>query len=402
LDTIRRYAAERLDADGERAAALVTHASYYHLLALRAESALVGSQQGLWQDRLSFDHDNLRLAFTTLRDTGGHDRALEMLIALRRYWFIRANLVEMVATFGAALRQADSSVPRGLLGRALAAAAFLATPVDLDASWRWGQAAVEIARASNDEAFVVEALVILAQTALLRRHPDESLATEALAVARRVGIPWLIGQALSACGFVYLFSDSSRAVHYYRECISATAASGDLLTRMGTAVNLAMVYTETGELGLAHAMCEAAIRCQEELGYDDSVGHAVFAEILMREGDLRSGFDRLMVALRMPQNSPYQSGSAIGIAAFYAFCVNAWETAAILFGFSDEILRKFGTPFTEFLSETGRADLSVLQARLGGTYYQYHEQGRTLTWEAALGLISELGDPTRRAESLNR
>jgi hypothetical protein len=99
-----------------------------------------------------------------------------------------------------------------------------------------------------------------------------------------------------------------------------------------------------------------------------------------------------MIALRMPQNSPYQSGSAIGIAAFYALCIDEWTTAAILFGFSDEILRKFGSPFTELLSATERSDMSVLQARLGETYYQYHEQGRTLTWEVAMGLITELGD----------
>jgi hypothetical protein len=161
---------------------------------------------------------------------------------------------------------------------------------------------------------------------------------------------------------------------------------------MAATGNLAAVYAEAGELGLAHTMGEAAVLCEEELGYDDATGQSLFAEILMREGDLRAGHERMMIALRMPQNSPYQTGVAMGTAALYASYVGALETAAVLYGFSDQTLLPFGRPFTELLSPTEQAEYSVLQARLGESYHQYHERGRRLSWEAALALFAELGD----------
>jgi hypothetical protein len=35
-------------------------------------------------------------------------------------------------------------------------------------------------------------------------------------------------------------------------------------------------------------------------------------------------------------------------------------------------------------------DVSVVQARLGDSYNQYQERGRTLSWEEALALITDL------------
>ncbi len=392
LDTIRRYAADRLDGTGETAAARASHASYYWGLARQAESALAGPKQGSWQDRLSLDHNNLRLALTYLRDNGAYDRTLEMLTALGRYWLIRANRVEAVAAFEAALDQADRKVPRALLGRALATAAAVAGPVDLHASWRWIQAAVEIAWATNDDALAADALGKLAMASYFRGQPDRTSATESLAAARRVGDSVLIGLALYSCGVAWIESDSSQAIRYFREGISATTASGDLSVRGLVTGALGIIYFKTGELGLAHTMCEAAIRCSEELGSHDPIDHANFAEILMTEGDLRAGYDRMMIALRMPQPAPYQTAVVVGTAAHYALCINALETAAVLYGVYDEMMLQIGR--SPEVPQTVRTDVSILGARLGESYSRHHDRGRTLNWEEALALITALGSGT--------
>jgi tetratricopeptide (TPR) repeat protein len=383
LDTIRRYAADRLDAAGEKAAAQAAHASYFYQLAREAETALVGPKQVSWLDRLSLDHENFRLALTYLGDTGEQDRTLEMLTWLARYWGIRADMVEVMAAFEAALAGADSKAPRQLLGRALAVACAVAQVIDVDASWRWGQAALEIARATNDDALAADAQTNLAFTSVFRGQPDQALALESLAAARRVGDRVLIGRALSMCGLVYWRSDNSQAIRYYQECISTTTASGDLTARMQATGNLALVYVDTRELGLAHTLCEAAVHLQEELGYADPIGRAYFAGVLMEEGDFQRAYEWLMIALRMPQNSPAQIAIPMSIGAGYALRVEAFETAAVLQGFVDQMVLQIGLTNDD-------PDVSVLQAKLGERYNEYQERGRTLSWEEAVALITDL------------
>jgi hypothetical protein len=118
----------------------------------------------------------------------------------------------------------------------------------------------------------------------------------------------------------------------------------------------------------------------------------------MDKGDLRGGFERLITALRMPQNSPMQSASAMTIAAHLAVCINAPETAAILYGFSDGMMLEIGQ--SPEVPQTVRADVSVLRHKLGESYNRYNDQGRTLSRTQALALVARCEPPANRTPDL--
>jgi hypothetical protein len=144
LDTIRRYARERLAAEDDLPARERRHALYFLSLAAAAEPALRGPAQIEWLSRLDAEHDNLRAALTWSVASGERGRAVQAAGALYLFWMQRhvgegrellARLLDAdepieplvrsraLATAGAlAGVQADHLTARGLLEAAVAAA----------------------------------------------------------------------------------------------------------------------------------------------------------------------------------------------------------------------------------------------------------------------------------------
>src|SRR5215203_5623434 len=62
LETIREYAAERLEISGDAELVRQRHAEHFLAIAEQAESEMVGPRQSVWLERLERAHDNLRAA----------------------------------------------------------------------------------------------------------------------------------------------------------------------------------------------------------------------------------------------------------------------------------------------------------------------------------------------------
>lgn len=60
LETLREYALEQLESQGEAADLGAEHATYFLALAEHAASQLDGEQGAAWLERLECEHDNLR------------------------------------------------------------------------------------------------------------------------------------------------------------------------------------------------------------------------------------------------------------------------------------------------------------------------------------------------------
>ena len=121
LDTIRRYAAARLDESGEQARLEARHRVRFDSFVADAEPKLVALDPGPAVHDLEVAHDDLRSALRSgLRDQP--DAALRIATALWRFWLVRGYRAEGARWLEAALEAAPTRTPlraRALLGHSV-------------------------------------------------------------------------------------------------------------------------------------------------------------------------------------------------------------------------------------------------------------------------------------------
>jgi predicted ATPase/DNA-binding CsgD family transcriptional regulator len=93
-ETIREFAAERLEASGEAEALRGRHRDWFLTSAEAAEPELWRPQAAMWFDRLETDHPNLRAALQWSFGRGDTEGALRLSVALWRFWDVRGYLTE--------------------------------------------------------------------------------------------------------------------------------------------------------------------------------------------------------------------------------------------------------------------------------------------------------------------
>lgn len=152
LETIRDFAAERLEDSGESDSVRGTHADYFAALAHEAEPSILGLSPEEWLDRLDRDHDNLRTALDWLASSGDYEQALNLAGSIWEFWCLRGHQAEGWRRIDQLL--AHDQRPTLARAKALSGAQHLATGAGMDP-------AVRVMRAE-----------------------------EALALHRRVGDPW--------------------------------------------------------------------------------------------------------------------------------------------------------------------------------------------------------------------
>ncbi len=93
LETIREFAAGRLDKSGEADEMLRRHAEHFVSLAEAAFPNLRGSPKE-WLDRLEREHENIRAALDRLEASGETELALQLAGAVSRFWYLRGHFAE--------------------------------------------------------------------------------------------------------------------------------------------------------------------------------------------------------------------------------------------------------------------------------------------------------------------
>jgi predicted ATPase len=157
LETIREYAAERLEASGEGDELRARHAEYFLALAEEAEPRLLGHEEsGEWLDRLGRDHDNIRAAIDHFQGSGRTQSALRLVGAAWIFWRDRAFFAEGRRLVEGALRSDDR--PTKARAKALNAAASMAALGGAAATGRsWAEEAFTLHRGLGDESGTAEA-----------------------------------------------------------------------------------------------------------------------------------------------------------------------------------------------------------------------------------------------------
>src|SRR3954454_8321882 len=203
LETVRQYAAERLDEAGERSALERRHLDWYEAFAAELVPPLGKAATGGTPARLDAEHDNLRSALSAaLRHYP--DVALRLAMTLFPWWLARSHFAEGARSLEAAL---DASPERSQL-RADALLALIALHVRLGDAPGYldrGEEAIAIHRELGDARLTAQALVRVGQY-LYTLDPDAAQAhyDDAATIATKIDDRFLLAslahaQALLDC-----------------------------------------------------------------------------------------------------------------------------------------------------------------------------------------------------------
>ncbi|HET7403192.1 MAG TPA: tetratricopeptide repeat protein, partial [Usitatibacter sp.] len=298
LETVRQYAAEKLEGSGEASAVRGRHVAFYLSFVLAARSQAVGPAQAEWLQRLDRELENLLAARAYCEGIdAGPECELQLVLSMKRYLVTRGR----TALAHRLTREALARAPRRTQARCagLFDAGQLAYLLGRYAEARGDLTeSVGIAREGGDKPQLSRSLELLGlaclgagDAAAARRHLDESLA-----VARELG-------------------DG-------RELMTALNALAQLLRIEGEAVTAAALYEEA--LGIARRM-----------GDRESEAVALLNLAMASSGMPPHECARLLLqALQGSEaiGSRYVGLSVLDVAAGLAAATGAWERAARYFG----------------------------------------------------------------------
>jgi predicted ATPase/tetratricopeptide (TPR) repeat protein len=352
LESTREYAAERLDAGGERASISGRHAAYYRVQVDRASLAEGQGSYRAWIAPLIDELDNVRTALEwTLGD--GHDAMTGVEICAALVETSSLGRWSEWAKWNTEARDALASGARPTLrGRVLTRRAELAarygafggTSAELEAA----QEAYVLLRDAPETKWRLEALNAYA-TALL--HNDQ---TEEASVIAREGLEL----ARDSHDFVYQASflrrlasfltgtDPHEAEVMYEESISLCRV---LENDFGLALSyhgMSHLYYRLGRYDEALAAARVAADVRRDISDRRGLVNVLAdaAQFSLALGRTEGVADALGEALEIVRRTENTLGLALVIqgAAAFALAGNAPETAARLTGFADSAFASFG------------------------------------------------------------
>jgi predicted ATPase len=351
LETIREFAAERLDQSDVAEELRQRHADHFLALAEEAEPNLVdGSAE--WLDRLEREHDNLRAALDRLEASGETELALRLAGALSRFWFLRGHLVEGRHRLEVALRNDER--PTAARAKALIGASVMAVN-------------------TGDTA-----------TAELR-------AEEALALHQQLADPW--GVANSTLALAHVADDQrdlARAKQLYGASARAFRELGDEHYALLAAYNLAWAYEELGETESARAQHEDNLDRARALVNKrmEAASLQRLATILVDEGRFEDATPMLKESLRIvvDLDDPIEVALILRKFAYSLALEGRAARAAQIFSSALALLDEIGVR-PAWIADLNERTQNLLRAKLDeAAFAEAWEQGHALKVDEAVAL----------------
>jgi predicted ATPase/class 3 adenylate cyclase len=360
LETIREYAAERLEASGEADALRRLHGKHFLGLAEEAEPNVFGSGSAAeWLDRLGREHDNLRAAIDFLESSGETQLVLRLAAGLSDFWYSRGYLAEGARRLDAALRVDER--PTQARAKALNGAATMAI-------------------SSGDAT------------------GGRTRAEDALALHRRLGDAWGVANSLWALGYaVTEEGDAAAAQPFLEESVRLFREAGDEDSAVGASRTLAFSYAELGDLDRAWALHEENLRRAREIGNQQmearSLGSMAFEAARM--GRVVDAVPLLTEAFRIDRELDNRLEIAVDVGRFAKILATAGrpETAVRLLSCSKALCDELNAAVpwvTRMYEET----LTGIRRQLDeDAFAEAWEEGLRLTADEAVALaVDSLGD----------
>ena len=288
LETIREYAAERLEHSGGGASARSRHALYYLALVEETASQPSGADETHWLDRLEDEHDNVRAALRWAVDQAEGEVILRFVRGLGPFWLRRGYVTEGLEWVRQALAVSRFGPTAPHVETILLAADMLGWLNDYEAVIALVEEALPPCRQLGDQRALCRLLGHLQARAGIGDLAGGIRALEeSVSVARELGSPLELARALGALGpLARLQGATDRADTLLREA--------ETISRQhGFTGELAVQLETLGDLAIEHGEYEAARACFVE---GLQINRARGAR--MRMTTLLYGFAKLAVAER--------------------------------------------------------------------------------------------------------
>jgi predicted ATPase/class 3 adenylate cyclase len=354
LETIRTYAAERLDESGEGEELRGRHTEHFAALAVDAEPNLLSSANSReWLERLEREHDNVRATLDRLEKAGESERVLRLAGAVSRFWYIRGHVAEGKRRLEAALRSHDA--PPAARAKALSGAAVMALE-------------------SGDPA-----------TTRLR-------AEEALALHRALGDAWGVAHAGFLLGHAAQDEGDSAAAHQlFGESRRRFRELGDEHYTLLATYNLAVAIEAVGDLERARALHEESLRHARAQADDRIVAFSLdqLASYARDEGRVEDALSMLAESLRIRRDLGDHIAIAenLGRVARTLAVAGRPGTAAQLLSSSEALREQIGSASVPSVAKMNERTLTIIGTQLDDDKFaEEWKQGRALTIDEAVAL----------------
>ncbi len=286
LETVREFAAERLDADAHRRLRARHAACYTAAVRAAADQLDAGRGEGAlsW---LRAEQDNIRAALGWAVECDQASAGQRLLVALAKYWEISGALGEGLdwSTKIMGLSAGDDPVVRA---QAFNAAGTLAWYNGQHAqARRWHAQALQLQQAAADLGAVAWSLNCLANQdqAEGRWASAEPLLHQALTVARQAGDQRTEAMVLQnlACQR-WAEGNQPAAQQLTEESLAIVRSTGDERAASGLVMNLGEIIAGRGDLRRGAELTKEGLRMAHRLGeiHRFSCGILGFAEILLQ------------------------------------------------------------------------------------------------------------------------
>jgi predicted ATPase/DNA-binding CsgD family transcriptional regulator/Tfp pilus assembly protein PilF len=407
LDTIKQYAAERLEAAGESGALSLRHRDCILALVEETASGMFNRGEPPWPVRRAIfrrgiaEYGNFRIALETSLAHGHADEGLRLCIGLRNMWVPHGDAREAATWLDRFLVLPSGQVPPQVRGRALACRAEIAFDLqDYDALLRCATESLELSQASGDDFPVPTALRVISQAAARAGRADDAVTyiEQAVTAAEAAGNDWEAGLTMAAKAAIAIrqgkLKSAQRAYEAALEVLSdnnrwgvaqVEYGMGTLARARGDADTAVRHYREAMEVFRELDAWPEIARCQAGIGW-----------IAVTSGDFSLAAEALAENLRLNQACGQRLGIARGLEAFAALAAarRQPERAARLAGAACQLRESLGHgsgigPRIEEVLELTRGPLGASAAAA------LFAEGREMTAEDAIGfaLGSDSGPP---------
>jgi predicted ATPase len=363
LETIREYAAERLEESGEAGELLRRHAEHFLALAEEAEPYVRGSSPGMWLERLELEHDNIRLALDHLQSLGEAELAMRFAGSLDEFWCPRGHVAEGIRRLEAALAGGEASP--SARAKVLNALSHLTRDVgDADSARRYGEQALTLYGALHDRRGVADAMIVL-------------------------------GSALADEG------DLGKARELYAESAKVFEQIGDEHMSLFAKRMLAWMHNDLGDRKRAIELHSENLNHARKLGNNAIVATTLsaLASYAVDEGRGQEAMPMLREAYELHREEGNLSGAAVDVYRFAGAlaAVSKAEAAARVLSCAHAIDEELGVQVPPYLAEENKRTLLTIKAKLDdGALAAAWEQGQTMTADAAVAVALEALSPGAR------